>query len=76
MNVFISLQLSRNDVEFIKILCKKVHANKVDFSTIKFTLKKVSKNTVDISRREIISKKSMWKQRGFFDHRNYIQKSS
>ena len=91
---FISLQLTKNDVEFlpIEISSKKARASKGDFSTIKITSKRVTRNTVDISTREIISKKvrgnyvdfstieinciekSMWKQRGFFDHRNYIQK--
>ena len=56
-NVFISLQLSNNDVEFIEISSKKVRANKVDYSTIKITSKKVSRNTVDISTKEITSKK-------------------
>ena len=48
-NVFISLQLTNNDFEFIKISSKKVCAKEVDYSTIKITSKKVSKNTVDIS---------------------------
>ena len=56
-NVFISLQLTNNNVEFIEISLKKIRANKVDYSTIKITLKKVSKNTVDISTKEITSKK-------------------
>ena len=46
----------------------------MDFSTIKIKLKKVKRNAVDISTREITSKKNTWKQRGFFDHRNYIEK--
>ena len=41
-NVFISLQLTKNDVEFslIEYSSKKVRANKVDFSTVKITSKK------------------------------------
>ena len=31
---------------------------------------------MDIWTREITSKKSTWKQRGFFDHRNYVEKST
>ena len=59
MNVFISIQLTKNDVKFlpIQILLKKVQAKKVDFSTIIITLQKVSRNTVDISTREITPKK-------------------
>ena len=59
MNVFISIQLTKNDVKFlpIQISLKKVQAKKVDFSTIIITLQKVSRNTVDISTREITPKK-------------------
>ena len=41
-NVFISLQLTKNDAEFlpIEISSKKVRENKVDFSTVKITSKK------------------------------------
>ena len=56
-NVFISVQLSNNDVEFIKTSSKNVRANKVNYSTIKITSKKVSRNTVDISTKEITLKK-------------------
>ena len=56
-NVFISFQLSNNDVEFVEISPKKVSTNKVGYSTIKITSKKVSGNTVDISTKEITSKK-------------------
>ena len=41
-----------------KFSWKKLHANKLDFSTIKITSKKVSRNTADISTREITSKKA------------------
>ena len=56
-NVFISVQLSNNDVEFSKILPKNVSANKVNYSTIKITSKLISRNTIDISTKEITSKK-------------------
>ena len=41
-NVFISLQLTKNDAEFlpIEISSKKVRENKVDFSTVKIASKK------------------------------------
>ena len=59
MNVSISLQLNKNDVETfpIEISSKKERASKMDFSTIKIKSKKVSGNTVDISARESTSKK-------------------
>ena len=46
----------------------------MDISTREITSKKVRGNDVDFSSIEITSKKSMWKQRGFFDHRNYVEK--
>ena len=64
-NVLISLQLTNNDVEFIKILSKKVCANKVDYSTIEITSKKVRGNNVDFSTIKITSKKVRGNDVGF-----------
>ena len=59
MNVFISLQLTKNNFDFllIKITSKTVRGNNVDFSTIEITSKKVRANNVDSLTMEITSKK-------------------
>ena len=58
MNVFISLQLNKTDVEFLHIkTSKKVSRNNVDISTREITSKKVRGNNVDFSTIEITSKK-------------------
>ena len=56
-NVLISLQLTKNDAEFltVEVSSKKVRVNKSGF--IKIMSKKVIRNTVDISTRE-----STWKK--------------
>ena len=64
-NVFISLQLTKNDAQCqndvksmpIKITSKKVSKNDVHISTIEITAKKVRGNHVDFSSSEITSKK-------------------
>ena len=58
-NVFISLQLTRNDVKSlpIKIMSKKVSKDNVHISTIEITSKKVRGNHVDFSTIEITSRK-------------------
>ena len=58
-NVFISLQLTKNDVKslLIKITSKKVSKNNVQISTIEITLVKVRGKNVDFSTIEIPSKK-------------------
>ena len=55
MNVFISLQLTKNNFDFllIKITSKTVCGNNVDFSTIEITSKKVRGNNVDFLTSEI-----------------------
>ena len=78
MNVFISLQLTKNDAEILPttITSKKVSKNNVHILTRQIKLKEVRRNNVDFLTIEIKSKKSAWKQRGFFDDRNYIGKST
>ena len=65
-----------NNVDFpaIEITSKKVRGNNVDFLSSKITLIKVRGNNVYFSTIEIYIEKSTWKQCGFFDHRNYIEK--
>ena len=55
MNVFISLQLTKNNFDFlpIKITSKRVRGNNVDFSTIEITSKKGCGNIVDFLTSEI-----------------------
>ena len=74
MNIFVSLQLTKNDVELltIEISSKKVRANKsgflghqncrkkLDISARVSTWKKVRGNNVDISTTDITSKKNVW----------------
>ena len=55
------------DFSTIKITSEKVSVNKVDFSTREITSKKVRRSNVDFSKKCV-------KRRGFFDHRNYIEK--
>ena len=57
-NVFISLRLTKNDVEFlpIKITSNKVNRN-VNISTREITSKKIRGNNVDFETIEITSKK-------------------
>ena len=59
MNVFISLQLTKNDVKSLpnKITSKKESKNNVHISTIEITSKKVCGNHVDFSTIKITSKK-------------------
>ena len=57
----------------MKIISKKLRGNKVDLLTREITLKMVCGNNMNLNS-EITSKKSIWKQRGFFDQQNYIEK--
>ena len=57
----------------IKIISKKLRGNKVDLLTREITLKMVCGNNMNLNS-EITSKNSIWKQRGFFDQQNYIEK--
>ena len=60
MNVFISLQLTKNDIEFlpIKITLRKVNKNNVHISTRQITSKKVRGNNVDFWTSEITAIKA------------------
>ena len=90
MNFFISLQLTKNDAEFlpisimlkkvskifsaIEITAKKVCGNNVEFSTCENTPIKVCGKDLDFSTSKITLKKMHGNGVDFFNHQNYIEK--
>ena len=75
-NVFNSLQLTKNDVEFlpIKITWKKVSTNNAIFQSDKLHWKSTWKIRRFFRQSKLNWKN--WKQRGFFDQGNYTDKST
>ena len=70
----LACNLTKNDVDFslIKISSKKLRGKSVDISTSKIT----SKKYVDFSTKEVTPKKVRGNNVDFFDHWNYVEKST
>ena len=70
-------KVSENHVDFLtrEITLKNVCGNNVDFSTIKITSKKVREITEFSDHRNFMLKNT-WRQHGFFDQQNYVEKST
>ena len=64
-----------NPPPMFSLACK-LTKNDIEFLPIEISSTKVSANNADISKSKITSEKNTWKQCGFFDHRNYVKKST
>ena len=76
---FIQKHIKINTFKVVLVLqrnyIKKIHRNKVNFSSIKIRTKRVHLNDVDFSPIEIILKKTPSKRCWYFAYRNYVEQN-